>query len=350
MKVKIWKLTTIITILVATLLSYGVYYAQGLQTEEHEVITLANYEQNTSVDYTVYLRNNTLYGETIGPGETIYRELVNRIDILFNYDFICNEEGSIEIDYVISSIVEEPRANGWSKAIDELVSIKIDETENAKSSSLVMTCSYNIPEISKIIKKIEDETQYTSSNYQIVTMININVIDNTGVGVIHCPLTDSILLNLDNKIIMIETSDKHLTDSITTNHTETIESVIPLRIGTIIALVAWIVTGSGLTFKLYRADKARVEETPEAEEIMGRLEVVESKDMPNLKMQTLTSIEALKKISNEYSSIIFHCRAEEEDIFFVTENNILYQYILKRKTNESSRTGCNSQVRIPSAW
>ena len=111
MKGRNWKLTAIITIIVAALLSYGVYYAQGLEIERNVVTTLYSYEQNISHNYTAYLKNSTLYEnighlknntlyETIGKGETIYRELVKLIDVSFNYAFNCSEEGMIELDYV----------------------------------------------------------------------------------------------------------------------------------------------------------------------------------------------------------------------------------------------------------
>lgn len=54
-----------------------------------------------------YLKSNSLFGETVGKGDTIYRELVNFIDVSFYYAFNCSEDGIIEFDYMVSSIVEE---------------------------------------------------------------------------------------------------------------------------------------------------------------------------------------------------------------------------------------------------
>ena len=330
-KGKNWKLTAIITLIVAALLSYGVYYAQGLETERNVVTTILSYEQTTSHDYTAHLKNNTLYGESIGEGETIYIELVDIIDLSFNYAFDCSKNGSIEIDYVFSIRVEEPSETGWSKAIDELVPVEASLTENATSATLVMGFSYNITEISELIEKIEEEIQYTAPSYHVNTTININVTDHTAcMRTISESLDESVVLKLGYRVVEVEASDKSLPRSITENHTEKIEYAINLRTGTIIALVSWILVGSGLTAKRYRGVKSGYEELPEAERIMLDLEAVESKDMPDLKAQTLSSIEALKKIAGEYSSIIFHYHAEGEDVFFITENNILYQYISEK--------------------
>jgi hypothetical protein len=340
-----WKIAAIISIIVASLLSYGVYYSQGLKIERNVVTTVLSYEQSISHNYTAYLKNNTLFGETAGKGDTLYRELVNFIDVSFYYAFNCSEEGQIEFDYVVSSVVEEPSENGWSKSIDVSVSVKEMRqrmfTENLSHEGVIvrapqkdrvlgMTFSYNITEISEIIEKIEEETGYSSMSYQVVTSIDINLTDETSFEMISESLEESVVLKLGYRVVEVEASDKRLMDSITENHVETIDSAVNMRSGTILALAAWIVAGSGFTAKKYREGKAEYEETPEVERVMGRLEVVESVDTPDLKVQTLSSIGDLEKIAEEWSSIIFHSRRGGEDVFFITENNILYQYISEK--------------------
>jgi len=50
--------------------------------------------------------------------------------------------------------------------------------------------------------------------------------------------------------------------------------------------------------------------------------------MPTVTVQMVRSIEALKKIADDYGSIICHYqRAEGEDVFFITEKNVLYRYV-----------------------
>jgi len=48
-----------------------------------------------------------------------------------------------------------------------------------------------------------------------------------------------------------------------------------------------------------------------------------------LKVQTLDSMEALKKVADDYDSILFHTKMDDDDIFFTTIENITYQYIVK---------------------
>ena len=72
-----------------------------------------------------------------------------------------------------------------------------------------------------------------------------------------------------------------------------------MRIAIIVALIAWIATGSPLAAWRYKVGKAEFDKLPESERIMKRFEVIESKDMPDLKTQTLSSMEALKKLAED---------------------------------------------------
>ena len=71
---------------------------------------------------------------------------------------------------------------------------------------------------------------------------------------------------------------------------ETIESAVNTRNGMIIALGAWIVAGFWWTARCYRKGKAEYEATSEVERILGRLDVVESENTPDLTVQTLSSV------------------------------------------------------------
>ena len=333
----------VLTVIVTALLSYGVYYTQGMPTEEHAVITLCSYEQNTSCDYTAYLKPNVLYSDTIGKGETIYIKLVDRIEVTFNYAFECSENGSIATEYLIGSVLEDPSETGWSKGIDELVSVETAETENATSATLTAKFSYNITEISELIGKIEETIGVSSSMYQIVTAISVNTTDGTGVGTISRPVEQSIVLKLNymggymerGGIIEIEAPEKHLPGSITENYTKEIALAVQMRIAMPVALIAWIATGSSLTAWRYKVSKAEFDELPESERIMKRFEVTESKDMPDLKTQTLSSMEALNKLADDYDLRIFHTKTADGDVFFITENNMIYRYVEERKKVKS---------------
>lgn len=338
-----WKSIAVLTVIVTALLSYGFYYTQSMPTEERAVITLCSYEQKTSCDYKAYLKPNVLYGDTIGKGETIYIKLVHHIEVTFNYMFECSENGSIATEYLIGNVLEEPSETGWSKGIDELVSVETAETENATSATLTAKFSYNITEISELIEEIEEVIGVSQSTYQIVTAITVNTTDETSVGTISRPIEQSIMLKLNymggymerGGIIKIEAPEKHLPGSITENYTKKIASAVQLRTAMFVGLVAWIAAGSSLTAWRYKVNKAEFDMLPESERIMKRFEVIESKGMPDLKTQTLSSMEALNKLAEDYDLRIFHTKAADGDVFFITENNIIYRYVAERKKVKS---------------
>ncbi len=113
---------------------------------------------------------------------------------------------------------------------------------------------------------------------------------------------------------------------------EEIASALPLRLATmIVALIAWIIVGSSLTAWRYKVGKAEFDELPESERIM-----IESKDVPELKTQTLGSMEALKKLADDYDLRMFYTKTAEGDAFFVTENNITYRYVAERKERKNT--------------
>jgi len=336
-----WRIMAVLTVVVATLFSYGAYYMQGIPTEEHEVTTLCSYEQNIRCNYTAYLKPNMLYGGAVGEGETIYIKLAKRIDVTFNYTFSCSVEGSISTDYEIRSFLEEPSENGWRKPIDELVSVETAETANVTSATLIAKFSYNITEINELIEKIEEDIGYTSSTYQIVTYVSIDTTDETAIETISKPVKERVVLKLNymrdymerTGVIEIEAPQKHLPGSITENRVKKIESAIYLKTAINVALAAWIVAGCLLTAWRYKTDSTWFETLPEPERIMKRFEVIESKDMPDMKAVTLSSIEALKKLADDYDLRIFHTKtADGNDIFFVADNNIIYRYIAEGKS------------------
>lgn len=42
---------------------------------------------------------------------------------------------------------------------------------------------------------------------------------------------------------------------------------------------------------------------------------IDSRDVPKLKVQTLDSMEALKKVTDDYDSILFHTKMDDDDIY-----------------------------------
>ena len=339
-----WKQMSIITIIITILLSYGVYYTYGLPTEEKSVETLCTYTQKTNAEYSAQLKPNILYEKTITNGEPIYLNLLKNIDTTYNYEFECSQTGDIITYHTIDTIVKP--VESWNKTINELIITETTKTNTQKSSSLEAQLSYNFTKIIELIEKIEENIGFSSGTYQIITTIKINTTDQTQFGPINNPMEERIILTLSymggymekSGIITVELPRTNIPDKITTNTITEIESVTQSRIGLSLALVAWITVGSFFSFQSYKKWKTQLDLMPESKQIMKRYKVITAKDMPDLKIQTLASMDSLKKVVDDYESMIFHTTKNGNDVFFTTIQNITYQYITNSSTPKTQTT------------
>ena len=125
-------------------------------------------------------------------------------------------------------------------------------------------------------------------------------------------------------VIEIEAPEKCLPGRITEDHVERIESAVYLKIAIGVVLAVWTVADCSLTAWRYRTERIWFEALPESERIMRRLKAIESRGMPDMKAVTLSSIEELKKLADDYDLRIFHTRtADGRDIFFVVDDNTI---------------------------
>jgi len=330
-----WKKMAALTVAVAIVLSFGVYFVQGLPTEEQATLTLCTYEQSITGDYVAHLKPNILYDEMVGEGNPLYLNLVKYVDVNLRYDFRCNKVGAIKFIYAINSTVGP--VDGWTKRIDDLVSVTKSQKTTSTSVVFDATFSYNITAITKLIDLIEKEIGLSSSPYELITQIFFNTTTQTDVGTISNPMAEYIKLTLTymggfperNGMITVEVPESRLPGSITENLTKEIPSVLLLRNGMYSALFAWAAGASILTCWRYLRWRREFAVLPESEKIMKRYNIIKSKDMPALNTQTLASITELKKVADDYDSMMFHTCKGNRDIFFTTIENITYQYVVE---------------------
>ncbi|MCD6470302.1 hypothetical protein J7L29_05830 [Candidatus Bathyarchaeota archaeon] len=51
-----------------------------------------------------------------------------------------------------------------------------------------------------------------------------------------------------------------------------------------------------------------------------------------------SSIEALKKLTDDYDLTMFHTKTTEGDVFFTIDNNIVSQYVVRANKQETSNS------------
>lgn len=330
-----WKHTVTITLIVTIFLSYTVYYTQNLPSEEHQVITICSYNQNTNADYIANLNPNILYGETIGNSEPIYLNLVKSINTKFNYTFECSEPGQISTNYMINT--EVGPNGGWSKAINDIVDILPSEKIGDRISSLEANFNYNITEILQLIEEIETNIGVSAASYQVITTININTTNVNNLIELKPPaLEEKIVLTMNyvtgymekSGLITVELPRTYLPGELVEDSTTEISSTLQLRTATIITLIGWVSGASFFSTRTYKKEKKKLTDLPEAEQILKKYKIIEAQDMPTLSVQTLASMDSLKSVIDDYESILFHTIFNGQDVFFTSIENITYQYIV----------------------
>ncbi len=330
-----WKSTAFVTIIVGALLLYGTHYTYGLPKEKRTVATLYSYEQETKGNHSAYLEPNLLYEEVIGENETIYTSLAEKIEINLSYAFTCTASGDLTVEYETSSALSNPGEGGWSKAIDQLVTIQ--ETEmvvDNDSAKIEILLTYDVPELLELIDNIQDNIEMMDGTHQITTTVSITTNHETEFGVIGEPIEQEAILNISRSLgtykgtIGVTIPEVSVSEEEEETLVVKVGSSKPIRLGATFALLAWIPVGAVLTGSRYKADKIDFEKMPEAQRILRTNPVIETEETPDLPVQTVSSMKGLKEIADDYGSRIFHTMKNGKDVFFATDN-IVYQYVVR---------------------
>ncbi|KXA94815.1 hypothetical protein AKJ65_03370 [candidate division MSBL1 archaeon SCGC-AAA259E19] len=282
------------------------------------------------------MKPNLLYGRTIEENKTIYTRLVECIDVPLIYSFSCTEPGDIAMQYTTETALEDPSKVGWSKAIGDYVSIEEKvNMENATGAELSLLISYDADDILAMVDNIQENIGIRAGKHTVTTIVDIDVTDETEFGLISKTIELKAILSINRArggsgTITVTTPEKHLTDVKTKNSTEEVGSTGYFRAASLLSLLAWIPIGSFFTWRKYRSDRSRAADMPESERILQQYDVLESQDMPNLPVQTMSSMDDLAEVAEEYGSMIFHAEIEGRDVFYASEE-IVYQYVVSNK-------------------
>lgn len=334
---KDWKLSIIPIVIITLVLFSATYYASGLPTEETEESSF-NFQQDTSCGYKAYLKPNNLYGEVVSEGETIYMDLAKTIEVDFNCTFECILQGSIEIDHKVKVILQEPSVVGWKKSIDGMVPVDFSQVESTSYAQLNARLTYNVSEINELIGEIEEEVGYSANQYQVLTLIELNTTYETDLEKIVKPNVQEITITFTyfgtGGLIEVSAPETHILGNIVDQTTTEITTNVLYQNVSLLGLLAWIAVGTTLIVLLYRRTASKQEDLPTVQRIMDDYGTIESKDIPQMPKQTLSSINDLSKLADDYFLRIFHTRMVERDVFFIVDSGTVYQFVADGRSEE----------------
>jgi len=340
-----WKKIAGITIVITALLTLSVQHTYNLTTEKDTTRTLYTTEQTSKGTYMTYLKPNLLYGETIEENETIYLSIAKKTEVDLKYSFSSSEPGDVSMVYSTDSQLKTHGTSGWSKSIDNIVSVeeKSIKTDN-NSATLNLCLSYGFQEILDHINRIQENIEYEGFSHEVTTTVTINAMENTkDYGTINDePVEQTFTLYIvRNRMYGTKTSNGTASISIsnvkinetktetTTEKTENSGTVSRLQMGSVLALLACTSLGAFFTGKQYKSEKKNLETLPKAKRILNTHDIVEAENIPNLPIQKVSTMKDLKDVAEDYGSRIFHTQNEKEkDVFFATDN-LVYQYTVE---------------------
>jgi len=339
-------LLTIFVILMLTSMVSAYYYHQ-LPTRREIKKTLCNYRINGEYCYIAYLKPNTLYNKTtLKPNEGIlYTEITQKIDVTFNYTFqisYINETtkpANITVEYNITQVLE---SSAWIKTLYKSEANRQNFQSDTFEFTITEIPSINVSQIRQNVTRINDETGTYMREYNVTVTIDIKTIATTTLGIINKNLTAKLSLSFvssiseGDRIIPIEKINS-IEDSITQSKILEYPWVTTHR--NIAYLLLFISTMGTVIFAwLYKKQRKPVKPKIEYEKMIEPYEdliIQLSVDIANREQRTVISVKSLEdliKIADIVSKPVFHSESTPDTHnFYVIDNNIIYQYILKIK-------------------
>jgi len=149
-------------------------------------------------DYTIHLEENSLFdtetlkpssvippsSKTIGPGEVIFSNLIDRMDTTFYYDFKCDQpvRGLAE-DVTITAVLENPEV--WSKTF-----VLVPRTK--KSGDFSISFPLDIKQFTEMLETIRSETGVSAQSYNLTITADIHTVAQTDFGEIDEHFTQTL--------------------------------------------------------------------------------------------------------------------------------------------------------------
>lgn len=165
-----------IMIILALLFAGCGYVCARYGVHNYEEIKV-NYEEQSTIDYKVFLNENPYFDEYLEMNETYIASLIDYIDIDFDYDIKFSEKMSGQYTYYIKGVISADKSNGdsgkyWSKEyiLTEKTNI---EYNNAQKIAIADEVSINYQEYNQILTDFKNEYGLAiDGNLKIMLVVN----------------------------------------------------------------------------------------------------------------------------------------------------------------------------------
>ena len=176
-------------------ITYGTYQEPTTSTE---TVVTYTYTQTGIFDFTINLKNNSIYNKTeIKPErEIVFKQIVDSINASFTYHYRGNESAETTGQYSLSAQVT---TDLWEK--NYAIIPKSNFNSNKITASFDFDFPINITFYENVVTEIDDEIGIGSSNPILTIECNIVVSSQTSKGVVYDSFIHSVNLSLGGNII-----------------------------------------------------------------------------------------------------------------------------------------------------
>ncbi len=310
--------------------SYTVFSAKNEKTTI-ETTPVYNYTHIGKYDYNVYLKENNLFSTNVltsGQG-TIFKKLIDKINMSYNYEFLASIPSTIQGSYKIDTQIQTGQ---WAKEFILIPSTQFKS--NINKATFTVDFPLNITKYEDFIKTINDQTGVLAQDPTLIiktTVLLSSEITNKSINEVF---QQSIQLPLGTNVLDINGNlsasragniekEEKVTKKVENNKTGFTSLSIFLSL-TLIGFVGITKSEEYPEFlrRLTKIDKkygewiVNVEKPPIFE---NKIEKIKTK-----------SFEDLIKISEETGKPVLHSKfvSENEHLYYVIDGNIYYEFLL----------------------
>lgn len=317
-----------------------IFLKKGLETKTYSSIY---YSERSNLDYKVYLKPNPYFTETyLGKGRQYIANLIDYIDVDFNYDFNASNLMNFQYRYLIKADIVVYEKGDSSKILyqtsENLVPEKTLQYNNANIYSIRENLKVDYARYNALVSSFKKDYSLALESDLKVTLY---VFMNGSAETIEQPLSSAqtmvLSLPLTEQTINVSASYKEVNEASVVEEYSNVEKIniiyfVLFGVSLIAALVA--------TVKLIRfLNKIKVKGT-EYDRILGTILkdyegiVARVKKVPDFSGRTVVELESFDEILDiseklDKPILFIEMHKRQKSWFLVVNGNEIYKYALK---------------------
>lgn len=297
--------------------------------------TIASYTQNGNFDYTIYLKDNTVYNgrKTITPQDDLiaFRNIVDHVTGSFTYSFRSTETLTLTGDYKIFARIQ---TDIWTK--------EYTLASGSFTNNFAKEFPIDLEFYENVTSAIDAETGVAATNPQLIIQCKISNIKTTENldNFLLSSFNPSITIPLNKKTIDFPDELKNQVTDVETNR----EEIVTQNVNTdkdqwtansyifIIAIIIFSLVTRSNAVKLNETEKMVKKINKKYNEWIVELDSPPKRPL-GTEIVTIKNIEDLMKISEELGKPVMHHVSEKDGAYtyFVLDDSVHYKYAIYDK-------------------